>query len=134
MLRSVGAVVLGFVVIALLAIGADLVMLSVLPDAFDASGGTDNPAILLLVQLYVGVFAVTGCWLAARLAPHSPMRHALVLGLLGLIFNIAGTVARWDHAPAWAHLLGLVLVMPYAWAGGRLREMQLERGPKAAVA
>jgi hypothetical protein len=56
------------------------------------------------------------------------MRHALILGVLGLIFNIAGTVAMWDTAPAWYHATALALVMPYAWIGGRIRERQLERG------
>jgi hypothetical protein len=90
--------------------------------------------MLLFVMLYVAVFAIGGCWLAARLAPSHPMRHALILGALGLIFNIAGTIAMWDTAPAWFHILSLLLVMPYAWIGGRLRERQLERGGRAAPA
>lgn len=39
----------------------------------------------------------------------------------------AVTIVRWDHAPAWYHVLALALVMPYAWLGGRLRERQLAR-------
>jgi hypothetical protein len=80
-----------------------------------------------LIQGYVALFAVFGCYVAARLAPNRPMAHALVLGALGLVFNVAGTVARWDHAPAWSHVLAMALVMPYAWLGGRLRERQLAR-------
>ncbi len=61
------------------------------------------------------------------------MAHALALGVLGLIFNVLGAVARWDHAPAWYHVLALALVMPYAWLGGRLRERQLDAAPRAAA-
>lgn len=127
MMRSIGAVVLGFLLIGVLSVSADLVLRAVMPDVFDAQGAVGSTPVLLLMQGYVAVFAVFGCYVAARLAPSRPMAHALALGVLGLIFNVAGTIARWDHAPAWYHVLALALVMPYAWLGGRLRERQLER-------
>ena len=127
MLRSIAAVLAGFVFIAALSFGADAAQRSLAPGFFDASGRMEDPSALLLVLAYVGVFAVTGCYLAARLAPRRPMLHALVLGSLGLVFNVVGTVAMWDTAPAWYHLTALALVMPYAWIGGRLRERELER-------
>lgn len=127
MMRSIGAIVLGFVLIGALSVGGDLVLRAVMPDVFSPEGAVASTPVLLLVQGYVAVFAIFGCYVAARLAPNRPMAHALALGALGLVFNIAGTVARWDHAPAWYHILALALVMPYAWLGGRLRERQLER-------
>jgi hypothetical protein len=63
------------------------------------------------------VFATAGCYLAA----------ALVLGALGLAFTGAGTVAMWDAAPGWYHAVSLLLVLPYAWLGGTLRERELAR-------
>ena len=127
MLRSIAAIVLGFVLIGALAFGADAVLRSVMPSAFSPSGRVDSVPILLLMQAYVIIFAVTGCYLAARLAPRRPLAHALVLGALGLAFNVAGTIAMWNTAPAWYHVMALALVMPAAWLGGRLRELQLER-------
>jgi hypothetical protein len=137
MIRSIGAVVLGFVLIGVLSVSGDMVLRAVMPGAFDAEGAVGSTPVLLLVQAYVAVFAIFGCYAAARLAPNRPMAHALVLGVLGLVFNIAGSIARWDHAPAWYHVLAIALVMPYAWLGGRLRERQLERtgaAPRAATA
>ena len=128
MWRSVMAVLAGFFFIGLLAFGADAVMRSAMPDAFDAAGRATSIPVLLLMQAYVGIFAIAGCYLAARLAPSSPMKHALILGVLGLLVNISGAVAMWDTAPAWYHILAIALVMPYAWIGGRIRERQLERG------
>ncbi|HEX2191368.1 MAG TPA: hypothetical protein VHG51_20825 [Longimicrobiaceae bacterium] len=133
MLRSIAAVVVGFVLIGALSLGADAVLKRAMPTAFDAAGRTDSVPVLLLVMGYVGLFAVSGCYLAARMAPRRPMLHALVLGGLGLAFNVAGTIAMWDAAPAWYHAASLLLVMPYAWVGGRLREVELERAPAAAV-
>jgi hypothetical protein len=137
MLRSIGAVVLGFVLIGALSVSGDLVLRAAMPDAFDTRGAVSSTPLLLLVQGYVAVFAIFGCYVAARLAPSRPMAHALALGVLGLVFNIVGAIARWDHAPAWYHVLALALVMPYAWLGGRLRERQLERtgtAPRATAA
>lgn len=131
MWRSVMAIVVGFLFIGLLAFGADAVLRSAMPDAFDAAGRVTSVPILILMLAYVGVFAVAGCYLAARLAPNKPMRHALILGVLGLVFNIAGSMAMWNTAPAWYHVTALALVMPYAWLGGRIRERQLERGPRS---
>ena len=133
MLRSIAAIVFGFVLIGALAFGADAVLRSVMPSAFSPSGRVDSVPILLLMQAYVIIFAVTGCYLAARLAPRRPLAHALVLGALGLAFNVAGTIAMWNTAPAWYHVMALALVMPAAWLGGRLRERQLERRAPSAV-
>jgi hypothetical protein len=124
--RSILAIVLGFLFIAALAgvTGAALSSAGIMP-----AGGepmTDT-GLVLLETAYVAVFAIAGCWLAAWLAPDRPMRHALILGFLGLVFNVIGAVAMWELRPAWAMLLNVALVMPYAWIGGRLREQQLER-------
>ena len=132
MLRSIGAIVIGFLVIAALAFGADALLRALMPSAFEG-GRIDSTPVLLLATAYIGVFAVFGCYLTARLAPNRPMMHALVLGVLGLLFNIAGSVAMWDTAPAWYHILNLALVMPYAYLSGRLREAELARAPVLAT-
>lgn len=125
--RSIVAIGVGFLLIAVLAFGMDGVMRSAVPDMFNLAGRTDNVGMLLFTIAYVGVFAITGCYVAARLAPKEPMKHALILGLLGLVFNIAGASVRWDSAPAWYHIVSIALTMPYAWVGGRIREQQLAR-------
>jgi hypothetical protein len=125
MMRSIGAVALGFFLIGVLAIGTDAALRSAIPQHFGPGGRVDDVGLLLFMQLYVFAYATFGCWLAARLAPSRPMRHALILGVLGLVFNVAGTVAMWHTAPAWYHVVALSLVMPAAWLGGWIRERQL---------
>jgi hypothetical protein len=125
--RSILAIVVGFLLIGALAFGADAVVRSAVPGAFDVAGRTDSVPLLLLSLAYVGIFATAGCYLTARLAPNRPMRHALILGLLGLILNVVGSVQMWDSAPAWYHVVAIAMVMPYAWLGGWLRERQLAR-------
>lgn len=124
--RSVLAIVAGFVLIGVLAFGTGITLQNagIYPPAGEPVTDT---GLVLLEAAYVALFAIAGCWLAAWLAPNQPMRHALILGVLGLAFNVMGAVSTWGERPAWAMLLNLALVMPYAWIGGRLREMQLER-------
>jgi hypothetical protein len=124
--RSIVAIVVGFLFIGALAggTGAALASAGFVPPPGEPL--TDLGPVLLETA-YVAIFAIAGCWLAAWLAPDRPMRHALILGVLGLVFNVIGAVATWGQRPAWAILLNLALVMPYAWIGGRLREQQLER-------
>lgn len=125
MTRSIVAVMTGFTFIAALSFGTDFAIRAAMPALFEVNGRTDSVAVLLLTIGYVGLYATFGCYLAARMAPQQPMRHALVLGSLGLLFNAAGSYAGWNTAPAWYHVVSLVLVMFWAWLGGRMREQEL---------
>ncbi len=122
MTRSAAAVSMGFAFIVILSFGADSLIHRAFQSSFDFDGRVKDPAITLLVLAYVAVFAVAGCYLTARLAPDCPMRHALMLGALGLAFSIPGTLMTWRIAPAWYHIFSLIMIMPYAWLGGWLGE------------
>ncbi|HET7461088.1 MAG TPA: hypothetical protein VFJ82_07560 [Longimicrobium sp.] len=126
MIRSIVAIVVGFVAIAVLSIGTTMALhaAGIMPGPAEP---LTDPALLALAQAYVAVFAIAGCFLTAALAPNRPMRHALVLGVLGLAFNLFNAVSRRGLEPDWSLALGIVLTMPYAWIGGKLREMQLAR-------
>ena len=125
MMRSIWAVVAGFLFIAVLSFGAGAIVRAMSPTLFDANGGTSNLAILCLSTVFTAVFATVGCYLTARLAPAHPMRHALILGALGLAFSLITASRAWNMEPAWYNVLNLLLVMPYAWIGGRLRKNEI---------
>jgi hypothetical protein len=127
MTRSILAIVIGFVVIAALSLCTDAVVRMAWPSLFRATGGSSNVLFMAASLVYVGIYAIGGCYLTARLAPNHPMRHALILGVLGLLFTLPATVAMWHTEPAWYSVVGLVTVVPYAWIGGWLRERQLGR-------
>ncbi len=124
MSRSLLAVFTGFSLIATLSVGTDMVLRMAVPSLFEVDGSTTSAPILLLTIAYVGLYATLGCYLAARMAPSAPMRHALVLGILGLAFNVAGAVSIWAQYPVWYHVMSLLLVMVWAWLGGRMREQE----------
>lgn len=64
-----------------------------------------------------------GGYITARLAPHAPLRHALILGAIGLVPGIAGVmvnIAKPELGPLW-YSVGIVLTgLPCAWLGGVL--------------
>jgi uncharacterized membrane protein len=88
-----------------------------------------SDSLFMLAIAYRSLYSVLGCYLTARLAPNRPMLHTLVLGVIGLVLSIAGALATWnkgrEFGPRWYPLALVVLSIPLAWVGGKIREMQL---------
>ena len=126
-LRSIGAVLAGLVAIFVLSLGTDAGLHAI--GYFPPWGQPVADVPLLWATLYRTAYAVLGSYLAARLAPSRPMRHALALGTVGLLLSTAGAVATWDRGPEfgphWYPLALIATAMPCAWAGGLLRNLQL---------
>jgi len=119
--RSLVAVVAGFAAVVALSTATDAVLhaAKVYPPT---EQGLHDPLLALLAVAYRSVFTLLGGWIAARLAPHAPLRHAGVLGLLGLIAGTAGVIATWnlDLGPRW-YPIALALSGPIlCWLGGLL--------------
>jgi len=88
-----------------------------------------SDALFLLATVYRTIYCIGGSYIAARLAPDKPMKHALMLGVVGLIVSTAGAVATWNRGPEfgphWYPVALIVTAIPCAWLGGRLRVTQL---------
>ena len=82
----------------------------------------DGPFVL--ATIYRVIYGIVGAYVTARLAPNRPMAHCLVLGALGTLITIAGTIATWNKGPAfgphWYPLALVVLSVPQSWAGARI--------------
>jgi hypothetical protein len=126
--RSIGAVLAGIVAVVILSLGTDVGLHAV--DVFPPWGQPVGDKPLLLATAYRTVYSIVACYIAARLAPERPMTHALAGGVVGLVVSIVGTAVTWNKGPAfgphWYPLALIVLAMPCAWAGGKLRETQLQ--------
>ena len=123
-LRSVLAVVAGFVVIGALAAVTGRLVAGAWPSQVDADGYPATTMMMVLQLLYVGVYATFGCWLAGRLAPSRPMLHALIVGVLGLALNATTGLAMRDAFPTWYLAAGILTTMLWAWLGGLIAERQ----------
>jgi hypothetical protein len=88
------------------------------------SGALYDTGLLLLATLYRSIFSVIGCYVAARLAAERPLRHALVLGGVGVVISVVGGIVGRDLAPAWYSLGLAAAALPMAWCGGKLAELR----------
>src|SRR5512134_129359 len=133
--RSLGALLAGFLVVVVLSLGTDLALHAT--GIFPPWGEPMSDALFLLATAYRTVYAVVGSYVTARLAPYRPMAHALTGGVVGLVLSTVGAVATWDRGPEfgphWYPLALIATAMPCAWAGGRLRSMQLPQGDAASA-
>lgn len=75
---------------------------------------------LIWASAYRAIFSILGCYITARLAPANPMRHALILGGIGVVLSSLGAIAMWDLGHVWYPLSLIILTLPYAWLGGYL--------------
>ncbi len=129
-LKSIGAILAGFIVTFALSYGTDAVMVSfgVIPNGALPVYGSE-PAIFLIL-VYRTIYNVIGAYIVARLAPNHPMRHALVIGALGFFGSVAAAIAAPDLGPAWYAWSIVATALPSAWLGGRLFEL---RSAKAGI-
>ena len=123
MRKSIWAVIAGVLVIIVVTTLVDIAM-----HAFGVFPPMDQPindALALLATSYRIVITVGGAWLTARLAPDKPMKHAMILGVVGTFLGIVGVVATWNRGlgPRWYPIALAVLAIPQCWAGGRLYVM-----------
>lgn len=124
--KSIVAILAGFAVVVILSIATDLAlnMADIMKQPFDT-----NPTwFIVLVVIYRNVYSAFGSYLAARLAPAKPMRHALILGGIGTLLSIAGAISMWHVPPQWYPISLVVLAMPSAWLGGKIGGRQIEFG------
>lgn len=121
-LKSIGAVVAGFVVVFVLAVATDivLVMAQVFPPVDHPERYGDG--MYAAITLYTALYSVVGAWLTAKLAPGKPMAHALVLGVLGTLSSALGAWANWSKSAGheWYPIALIIIALPTCWLGGML--------------
>ena len=126
-LKSIGAVAAGVVTIVVLTTAVDVVLHAV--GVFPPWGVPIDDRLSLIATSYRIVLSVGGAYLTAALAPQRPMKHALILGVVGTLLGLVGVVATWGNGlgPAWYPIALAVLALPQCWAGGKLHEVRQSR-------
>jgi hypothetical protein len=117
--RSVGAILAALVVVVVLSLATDHLfhVLNVYPEWGQPM---HDPWLNLLALTYRLVYGVLGGYIAARLAPRNPMRHAWIVGFIGLALSALGAIASipMDLGPTWYPLALVITALPCAWLGG----------------
>jgi hypothetical protein len=121
-LRSAGAVFVGLLAVVILSLATDAVLHAT--GVFPHWGKPMPDWLFLLAMAYRVLYGVVGGYLAALLAPHRPIAHALALGLVGLVISVTGAAVTWNKGPEfgphWYPVALVVLAVPNAWLGGVL--------------
>lgn len=126
-LKSIGACVIGMLVGAVPAIVTDQILetMGILPkeNLYVAAW------LIWVVLLYRTVYMVIGCYVIAALAPHHPMRHVIVMGVVGTLLSLMGAIAniQLDLGPDWYGFTLAALALPTAWVGGKLYLMRQKK-------
>jgi hypothetical protein len=127
-LRTLGAVLLGFIVASLVMMVVESINGKILfPELGKlAEGLRDREAIralvaqapkaaLLVVILGWALGSFAGGWVAAQVARHEPLQAALILGLL---LTCAGLLNNWMiPPPLWFRFATWLVFLPCTWAG-----------------
>jgi hypothetical protein len=122
MARSVVAVLAGIFVVAGLSLATDQLfhILQVYPPWGEPMY---DVGLNLLALTYRIIYTVLGGYIAARLAPRAPMRHVMILGLIGLALGTIGAIVaitQADFGPNWYPIAIAVTAYPCTWLGGLL--------------
>jgi hypothetical protein len=123
-LKSIGAILAGFILTFALSYGTDavLVALDAIPRGPLPMYGSEP--VIFMILVYRTLYNVVGAYLVARLAPSHPMRHALAIGALGFLGSIAAAITAPDLGPAWYAWSIVATAVPSAWLGGKLFELR----------
>lgn len=120
-LKSIGAIIAGFVAVAALSMLTDFVLESagMFPPASEPHKYTTG--MLFFALIYRSIYVVAGGYLTAMLAPTNKMRHVIVLGVLGLIGGTVGVFVGWNLSAHWYPIALAVTAFPLVYLGGWLR-------------
>jgi peptidoglycan/LPS O-acetylase OafA/YrhL len=135
MVRSVLALVLGYVVMLVSQLGGDTALTALAPDIMPQPGEPPDPAYFAY-RLGTGFFFIAiGGYVTALLAGRAEMTHALGLAALSIVASILEVQYYPTTQPLWYSVALMFLSIPSALAGGYYRVRQLEEhkpGPTAA--
>lgn len=119
--RSIGAILAGFISVAVLSVALDSVfeMLGIFP-------GTMHPELyapwmLMVALVYRSLATIFGGYITAKIAPTDPMRHIYILAALGFVGGVAGAINGWSYGNHW-YPVALAITGPFfVWFGGILQ-------------
>ena len=129
-MKSILAVVAGVIFIVVITTVVDILLH--VAGVFPPMDQPIDDKLSALATAYRVVISVAGAWLTARLAPSKPMKHAMILGYVGVALGLIGVVATWNLGlgPRWYPIALVVLAIPQCWAGGKIYEHAKVRIPR----
>jgi hypothetical protein len=124
-LKSIWAVLAGIIAVFALSIITDIILekTGIMKLPFD-----DNSfSFIVFVIVYRSLYVVIGSYVTASLAPIKPMKHSIIYAAIGFVLGVLGTVAMWHLPPHWYPISLVILGIPSALWGGKLKEAHLKK-------
>lgn len=126
MMRSILAVFTGIVVLTLLTFAIEAATTALLMNAFPNALPTkeamqSNVPMKLFILVYSTLCMIAAGYITAWIAPRNELRLAIIMAAIQVALTAWAMSAFYDHAPFWAWLAGMVLMVPAAWLGATLR-------------
>jgi hypothetical protein len=120
MVRSVLAVLGGWVAVGVLVVVTDLVLGRMYPQSYVA--GKIPPDSLSALSLATSIlYSIAGGWLTALIASRRKWTHVLALVAWGLLMGIASAIFTWGQTQHW-YQIGLILGwIPAVLLGGYIK-------------
>jgi hypothetical protein len=135
MIRSVLAVLAGIGALTATSFAieaaANPLMMRIFPHALPnrAAISQSLPASLFLFA-YTALCVACGGYVTAWIGSRSPVRHALIMGVVQVALTVWAMLSLPNEAPLRNWLVAILLTVPCAWVGGRLRSNRTPRVQK----
>jgi hypothetical protein len=84
-----------------------------------------DSGLLLMAFTYRAIFAIAGAYITALIARESAMKAVWILGIIGSLLWLAGSIAMWEFAVPWYNILGVLTGVPFSLLGGKLYQRRL---------
>ncbi len=117
LMKSSAAIFVGIFANFLIAVPFDAVFH--VTGVYPPMGGDMSDGLFMLAFSYRLLAAFIGGYLVARLAPFAPMRHAYILGGIGVLLSSIGAYVMWDLGHQWYPIALVLISIPCSWAGAK---------------
>jgi len=111
--------------VVVLSIVTDVIfhVLGVYPPWTEPMWETSDNALALSYRI---VYGILGSFIAAKVAPRRPMKHAMIVGIVGFVLSTLGAVGSMmidpPMGPKWYPIALALTALPCAWLGGLLHQ------------
>jgi hypothetical protein len=122
--QSIWALVSGILFVIVVTTLVDIVLHAA--GVFPPLGNPIDDRQSLIATSYRFAIGIAAGYLTAKLAPANPMKHAMILGIIGTVLGTLGVVASWGSklGPAWYPIAVAALAVPQSWIGVKLYQMR----------
>lgn len=127
MVPSVLAVLVGYLVVAVVIAAKFMLLRQFLPGVLPAPGEEVFPTtgwLLAILGSDIALMIAAGL-VTARLAPRAPLAHTVILGVVMVALGLTWMFVFWGWLPLWYQVVLVSVAIPAAATGGSLHGQRL---------